>query len=683
MSSFWSSLTQITKFGENLNFNIPWWSIVLLCVATIGAILFCIHKFISPIGEYIKRVYIKRDGMLELQALPVIEYGKGVDFPLGDSILTLLITVLILINLKYRENLVLLFIVGAPAGLFFAVPLAIFIVNKIQIDKEKAAFVMMPKGKSHNKPLNVILKVLLIGFSVYYAFVILMMLREGSFDVIVLFLAGVILITGLVVEITTLLTYLYYLVKEKFFIYRGCYIIDVTPEEKKSNTKALVFRAFSLIMCVVLLSSFFSNIATVTIRPAGTFSSSYQPGATWAFDAITKTPITLKDFEVDSIGDIMRLSGSWIGWIGWLGALIIGLLFLALLSGILNFLFALLCNHKKKEEESITRAAISLASAFVLINFVSVRFMYILRFFIIVVFTFKNNRDYSLSEIIENVTSILKIECAWEKSALVLYVLCIVWIIWAAFILKTKDKKGKKHHKEYLEVIDIPNGVSSIGKYMYAENQNIKIVRMPPSVTSIGDYAFVCCSKLRSIEIPESVTSIGRGSFADCSSLTNIVIPKEVTSIGTDAFLNCGSLETITVVEGNTVYHSDGNCLIETKSKTLIQGCNNSVIPADGSVTIIEERAFSGCKNLTSIKIPNGVVSIKQAMFSGCNRLISIEMPDNITTIEGHLAFSGCSNFTIIYGGTVAQWGQIQKEHFWDCNTGEYTIHCTDGDIKK
>ena len=66
----------------------------------------------------------------------------------------------------------------------------------------------------------------------------------------------------------------------------------------------------------------------------------------------------------------------------------------------------------------------------------------------------------------------------------------------------------------------------------------------------------------------------------------------------------------ITVADGNTVYHSAGNCLIETESKTLVLGCKNSVIPTDGSVTSIGEYAFYGCTSFTSVTIPSSVTSI-------------------------------------------------------------------------
>ncbi len=63
---------------------------------------------------------------------------------------------------------------------------------------------------------------------------------------------------------------------------------------------------------------------------------------------------------------------------------------------------------------------------------------------------------------------------------------------------------------------------------------------IPNSVTSIGDYAFAECGFLRDITIPNGVTHIGDYVF-DWSGLKSITIPNSVTSIGEEAFGYRGS----------------------------------------------------------------------------------------------------------------------------------------------
>ena len=81
----------------------------------------------------------------------------------------------------------------------------------------------------------------------------------------------------------------------------------------------------------------------------------------------------------------------------------------------------------------------------------------------------------------------------------------------------------------------------------------------------------------------------------------------------------------------------------------LTQSYSTDVITAvvEPTITVIGNSAFTGCKNLTSITIPNSARSIGSAAFTSCQSLTSITIPNSVASIDA-LAFSDCISLTTI-----------------------------------
>ena len=187
--------------------------------------------------------------------------------------------------------------------------------------------------------------------------------------------------------------------------------------------------------------------------------------------------------------------------------------------------------------------------------------------------------------------------------------------------------------------------VTQIGDFAFYKCRSLNSVSIPNTVTSIGVSAFVDCDRLTNIEFPNSLTRICSSSFSKCDRLTSLYIPGSVIRIEGNPFSECPGLASIEVAEDNPKYDSREHCnaIIETATKTMIVGCQNTVIPS--SITTFGSWVFAGATGITSFVIPYGTTSVPDYMLAHCTNLTSVEIPNTVTTI-GYDAFRGCSSLT-------------------------------------
>ena len=165
----------------------------------------------------------------------------------------------------------------------------------------------------------------------------------------------------------------------------------------------------------------------------------------------------------------------------------------------------------------------------------------------------------------------------------------------------------------------------------------IQVVEINDGVTTIGAGAFSGFIALTSVTIPNSVTSIGTGAFFstyyESNGLTSVTIPSGVTSIGQNAFL-IRDLSSINVDEGNQAFTSvDGVLFSKDMSKLIVYPANKEGASYNipNSVTSIEDCAFSRAK-CTSLTIPNSVTTIGESAFYSTS-ISSYMIPSSVSSI--------------------------------------------------
>ena len=243
--------------------------------------------------------------------------------------------------------------------------------------------------------------------------------------------------------------------------------------------------------------------------------------------------------------------------------------------------------------------------------------------------------------------------------------------------------------------------LTALAVYPYHYQLHITI---PSSVSSIASGAFADCTTLTRVDIPSSIgdgilrpATLKSGAFSNCPLLTDVytemiyAIPDgafddfiyehatlHVPYGKKDTYQNLGGWkkfsqiiddigddgrnegdEFMSEVNGKNMYFTvkdknrrtcwlgrfrkNANESIEAAIDTTVSGEITIPDEVDGyTVEGIGERAFSFCRRITRINIPETVHTIGTLAFSDCERLQATAIPKNVTSLGDYNPFAGC-----------------------------------------
>ena len=201
--------------------------------------------------------------------------------------------------------------------------------------------------------------------------------------------------------------------------------------------------------------------------------------------------------------------------------------------------------------------------------------------------------------------------------------------------------------------IRLPGTITEIGREAFGYCIVLEKINLPKGLKLIGESAFTWDLRLPEISIPDGVKRIEEGLFTGCQSLAKIKFPTDIEYFASaDVVRDTAWLSS--QPKGLVILNDKIVVAYKDTESNVVDGLPDGVeeiVPRAFFATGIKafsmdkwikvgDNAFSSCKYLTSVTLPDDCTEIPTAMFSNCIRLNEIAIPSGVKEI-GARAFSG------------------------------------------
>ena len=198
-----------------------------------------------------------------------------------------------------------------------------------------------------------------------------------------------------------------------------------------------------------------------------------------------------------------------------------------------------------------------------------------------------------------------------------------------------------------LEEYTIKDGTVTLADELFESSQG-NAFHIPASVEQIGNRAFAY-TQIKALPEMLGLKRIGGEAFYGCKNLKKLTIPETVEYIGGRAFYGCSNIWSLTYNAINAECESfmEPNAPLEKiviggkvrrLPNVIFSGREFTEVALPSCLERIDDYAFSGCENLTTINLSDSIRYIGDNAFSGCSSLKNIHWPLRLTTI-GSRAF--------------------------------------------